>query len=211
MLSFLFLLVLRSSRRQGFRLLLAFSGAFLLALTLFELLPEAYANLEPHIAGLCIGFGILLQIVLEWFSKGAEHGHVHGPEGSTFPWLLFGSLSLHAFLEGIPLDHSDHFLAGIIVHKIPVALIIGGFLLRSGMKTPHLWAFMILFASMTPLGALLGMSTALEGVFPYILALVIGVVLHVSTIILFETSEGHRFNLRKLAVILGGFVLAYFI
>ena len=167
--------------------------------------------MEPSTAGLCIGLGILLQIVLEWFSKGAEHGHVHGPETEVFPWLLFGSLSLHAFLEGIPLDHTDQYLLGIIVHKIPVALILGGFLLRSGMKMLHIWAFILLFAAMTPLGALVGMNPLLEGVYPYVLALVIGVVLHVSTIILFESSQGHAFNLRKLGVILAGFLLAYLI
>ena len=202
---------MRSRRRPEFRLLLAFSGAFLLALTLFELLPEAYERMDASLAGAYIGAGILLQIVLEWFSKGAEHGHVHSHEKTAFPWLLFGSLSVHAFLEGIPLDHSEHFLIGIIVHKIPVALILGGFLLRSEMKMGYLWGFMLLFACMTPLGALLGMHPALQPVFPYILALVIGVVLHVATIILFESSEGHRFNLRKLAVILAGFALAYII
>lgn len=202
---------MRASRHQSYRLLLAFSGAFLLALILFELLPEAYAQLEGPVAGLCIGSGILLQLILDWFSKGAEHGHVHSHFGTSFPWLLFGSLSIHAFLEGIPLEHSKHYLAGIVVHKIPVALIIGGSLLQSNMKSAYLWGFMGLFALMTPLGALLGKHASLAGIYPYIQALVIGVLLHVSSLILFESSEGHRFNLRKLAAILAGFGLAYFI
>jgi zinc transporter ZupT len=59
------------------KLLLSFSGAFLLALTLFELLPEVYSSLDTKLTGLYIMCGILLQIFLEIFSKGAEHGHVH--------------------------------------------------------------------------------------------------------------------------------------
>ena len=55
------------------KLLLSFSGAFLLALTLFDLLPEVYDHLEPKQTGFFIMCGILLQIILEFFSKGAEH------------------------------------------------------------------------------------------------------------------------------------------
>ncbi|MGB3143837.1 MAG: ZIP family metal transporter, partial [Maribacter sp.] len=45
----------------------------------------------------------------------------------------------------------------------------------------------------------------------YLNALVIGVFLHISTVILFESSEGHKFNLRKLLVIVFGVVIAYFL
>ncbi|MGB5319366.1 MAG: ZIP family metal transporter, partial [Eudoraea sp.] len=42
-------------------------------------------------------------------------------------------------------------------------------------------------------------------------ALVIGVFFHISTVILFETSEGHHFNLRKIIVILLGILIAFFV
>jgi hypothetical protein len=45
----------------------------------------------------------------------------------------------------------------------------------------------------------------------YITAVVIGIFLHISTVILFESSEGHKFNIRKLSVIALGVVIAYFI
>jgi hypothetical protein len=35
--------------------------------------------------------------------------------------------------------------------------------------------------------------------------------LHISTVILFESSEGHKFNLRKLLVIIFGITIAYFL
>ena len=67
----------KSENNWNTRLLLAFSGAFLLALTLFDLLPEVYEHLNYKATGLLIMGGILLQIILEFFSKGAEHGHIH--------------------------------------------------------------------------------------------------------------------------------------
>ena len=39
---------------------------------------------------------------------------------------------------------------------------------------------------------------------------VIGVLLHISTTILFEAGENHKYNATKLAMIVLGFVLAYF-
>ncbi|MDG1573168.1 ZIP family metal transporter [Robiginitalea sp. M366] len=211
-LSFAWLYAFKQRNPGNYALLLAFSGAFLLAVTLFELLPEAYASGSPRTVGLFVGVGILLQIVLETFSQGAEHGHVHGHgRNGPFPWLLFGSLCLHALSEGLPLMHAKGFLWGIVVHKIPVTLIIGGFLLRKGWPRTHTWGFIGCFALMTPLGALLGAHPLVASAYAYLLPLVIGIVLHVSTIILFESSEGHAFNWRKLGVIILGMALGYLI
>ena len=60
----------------GFKLLLSFSGAYLLSVTVFELLPEVYAEAIDGI-GIFIMLGLLLQILLEFVSKGVEHGHLH--------------------------------------------------------------------------------------------------------------------------------------
>ena len=45
--------------------LLSFSGAFILALTLIELLPEVYMHLEAKLIGMLILGGIVIQIFLE--------------------------------------------------------------------------------------------------------------------------------------------------
>ena len=39
--------------------------------------------------------------------------------------------------------------------------------------------------------------------------LVIGILLHVATTVLFETGEGHRFNLKKLGAVVIGLFIAY--
>ena len=46
---------------------------------------------------------------------------------NIFPWLLFISLSIHAILEGFPLHSNENLLFGIIVHKLPIAIILTTF------------------------------------------------------------------------------------
>ena len=210
LLSYLVLLMIPSARIKDHRLLLSFSGAFLLGVTLFELLPDVFTGNMDKQTGVFIALGILLQIILESFSKGAEHGHLHGsPEGGRFPLLLFLSLGLHAFLEGIPLSSNEPAVWGITIHKLPVAMILGGFLIKSGLSRTATWIFMGVFALMTPLGTWMGTLPILSETYDYLLALVIGMILHVSTIILFESSRNHAHNIRKLGVIVLGLVLAY--
>ncbi len=211
LLSFLLIIIAKPKNKEHFKLLLAFSGAFLLALTMFELFPSVYAGSNPKTVGLFVMLGILLQIFLEFFSKGAEHGHVHlDREKSSFPWLLFLSLSIHSFLEGFPVEHHGHILYGILVHKVPIAIILSIFLLDSKIPLSKAIFFIALFSLMTPFGSYIAAN--FEWVTRYyteINGLVIGVFLHISTVILFESSEGHKFNLRKLIVIILGITIAY--
>lgn len=195
------------------RLLLAFSGAFLLALTIFELFPSVYIQADPKLAGIFIILGILLQLFLEFFSKGAEHGHVHAVNRTgQFPWVLFLSLAVHAFLEGFPVDKHQNIIYGIIVHKIPISVILSIFLLESKLKLRWTVFFILCFSIMTPLGTLMAAHVpVLQTYNAYITAVVIGIFLHISTVILFESSEGHKFNLHKVSVIVLGVVIAYFI
>ena len=155
--------------------------------------------------------GILLQIFLEFFSKGAEHGHVHlDSEKTNFPWLLFISLSIHSLLEGFPIEKHDTIIYGILIHKIPIAIILSIFLLNSKIKLVNALFFIVLFSLMSPIGSYVASNFefAIEYYAP-ITALVIGVFLHISTVILFESSKDHKFNLRKLVVIFLGIIIAY--
>ena len=206
-LAFLF----KETKSMSTRLLLSFSGAFLLALTLFDLLPEVYEHLEGKQTGVFIMSGILFQIILEFFSKGAEHGHIHIHKDQTsFPWLLFLSLCIHSFLEGFPIHNHNDMVYGVLIHKIPIAALITSYLLQSSFSKLQIALFLLIFASMTPLGTLISNTVELvEGYVYYINAIVIGIFFHISTIILFESSEGHKFNLSKLVVIVLGVIVAY--
>lgn len=195
------------------KVLLSFSGAFLLALTLFDLLPEVYGNLPTKQMGVYIMCGILIQIVLEFFSKGAEHGHVHIHQHENhFPWLLFISLCIHSMMEGFSINQHNDMVYGIVVHKIPIAMVLTTLLLHSKCSKLQVVLSLGVFALMTPLGtfvsnnAIIGPNTV-----NIIKAFVVGIFFHISTTILFESSEGHKFDMSKLIAIILGVGIAYMI
>lgn len=199
-------------KQVGVNLLLAFSGAFLLSVTVLEFLPSIYATDVSNI-GLYILIGLLLQIILEYLSGGAEHGHLHhDKQTKSFPWILFISLSIHALIEGIPLHHNHHLLVAVVIHKIPIAIIIASFLFQTQLSTFKIGLFLLAFALMTPLGSFLQQNyTVFDTYSAYLNAVVIGIFLHVSTTILFESSRDHKFNLSKFGMILLGIAIALLI
>ncbi len=202
-------LAIKPKNKTNLKLLLAFSGSFLLSLTVMHLLPEVYESRNPNI-GLFIMSGILFQIILEFFSEGAEHGHVHGHEEMyKMPWLLFISLCIHAFMEGFPVSHHHDLAIGIAIHHFPIAIILTTFFMNSKLNKRAIFIFMITFAMMTPLGNL--MSDYLPLLSTYhteITAIVIGILFHISSTIIFESSEGHKFNIAKVSMILLGILIA---
>lgn len=204
------------------KVLTSFSGGFLLAFMISSFLPEIYAHADVKYISLCILLGYLLQLILDYFSQGIEHGHVHLNEKkeSYFPWAVYLSLFVHSLLEGMPLFHSDmhghlhnsdYFLA-IVFHKVPVVLVLSTMLLSRVNKNWMVFLAIGFFSLSTYIG------TQISGVFfnsfgvaimPYIQAVIAGIFLHISTTILYESSENHKFNFVKLMIILLGFVLGF--
>ena len=213
LLGYAIALILKPKAKQNLKLLLAFSGSFLLSLTIIHILPDIYqTNHNPNI-GIFILIGILFQIVLEFFSKGAEHGHVHGHEKTTkLPLLLFISLCIHAFMEGFPLSNHPDLAYGIAIHHFPISIILSTFFLNSGLNKTALFLFMLSFAFMTPLGTLFSSNFSFFNTYSNeITALVIGILFHISSTIIYESSEGHKFNIAKISMIIFGILLAYFL
>ncbi len=218
---------IQPKNKKNLKLLLAFSGAFLLSLTVMHLLPEVYEaearlheghNHEGHnhgtsVIGIFIMIGIVFQIILEYFSKGAEHGHVHGHEKmNTIPWLLFFSLCLHALLEGMPISQHNELAYGIAIHHFPIAIILTLFFINAELNKKAILFFMLVFAFMTPLGTFISTNlTFLTEYYTQISGIVIGILFHISSTIIFESSEGHKFNLAKLIAIVLGIALAVFV
>lgn len=208
-------LIAYAARAAGIRnmpIYLAFSGAFLFSVTVLELLPELILR-EPSTGGIYIMAGVLMQIVLEFFSRGAEHGHVHHQARTQqFPWLLLISLSVHAFFEGFPVATHSKALIGVMVHKIPIATILTLFFLKAQFGTAKILAFLLIFATMTPFGYLLSSNFQQVQLYQSVFnGIAIGIFLHVSTTILYEIGKDHKFNLAKLLTILLGFTVAYFL
>jgi zinc transporter ZupT len=207
-----FALIIQPKDKVKLKLLLAFSGSFLLSLTVIHLLPEIYESHNTRI-GLFIMIGILFQIILEYFSQGAEHGHVHGhTKIEHIPWLLFVSLCIHALVEGFPVGHHHDLALGIAIHHLPIAIILTTFFINSNLNKKAIFIFMITFAVMTPIGTILSdYLPILNEYYTEITAVVIGILFHISSTIIFESSEGHKFNITKISMIVLGFALAYFI
>ncbi|WP_413998821.1 ZIP family metal transporter [Flavobacterium sp. W1B] len=212
LLGYIVALLIKPQNKTNLKLLLAFSGSFLLSLTVMHLLPEVYEN-HNHDIGIFIMLGILFQILLEFFSKGAEHGHVHGhPNMTHIPWLLFISLCIHAFLEGFPVGHHHDLAVGIAIHHLPIAIILTTFFINSHLNKKAIFAFMVTFALMTPLGTFTSdYLPVLNAYHTQITAVVIGILFHISSTIIFESSEGHKFNIAKVSMIILGIILAYFV
>lgn len=195
------------------KLFISFSGAYLFAITILHLIPEIYHGHNHHNIGLYILLGFFIQIILEHFSQGIEHGHghLHG----TLPLSMMLGLCIHAFMEGMPLGGHHHgdtqnaLLTGIALHKIPVSVVLVSMFLHSGMSKQKTYLLLFLFAIMTPLGTFVSnYISEISHYYTEIMAIVIGVFLHISTTILFESSEGHRFNAMKFFVIILGTLLA---
>ncbi len=212
LLGYVLALFLKPKNKTNLKLLLAFSGSFLLSLTVMHLLPDVYKINNANV-GIFIMIGILFQIILEFFSQGAEHGHVHGHERmSQIPWLLFISLCIHALLEGLPVSRNHDLAIGIAIHHLPIAIILTTFFINSNLNKKAIFAFMVTFAIMTPLGTILSnYLPLLNQHYNEITAIVIGILFHISSTIIFESSEGHKFNIAKISMIILGIGLAYFL
>ena len=200
------------------KLTLSFSGAYLFSITVLHLIPEVYHthSAQDHTIGLFVLLGFILQLVLEQVSHGVEHGHIHHSEkeGGIFPVGIMFSLCLHAVLEGMPLaaGHRGALTFGIALHHVPAAFALGSLLLNTSLSTRKITLLLAVFAVMTPLGYIVseGISSGgighIEQYSDRIMAVVIGIFLHISTTILFESgsADHHRFNKKKMvAVTLG--------
>lgn len=214
------------------KLALAFSGAYLFTITIIHLLPDVLlSNSNPYKVGYWILAGFFMQIVLELFSHGVEHGHIHAHshhnDTDKIPFLLLGSLFIHAFLEGSILGdhrhaHSGHVgndtnyygvLLGVALHHIPAAFALMSVLMSRLGNFKKAFYWLLIFAIGSPLGIIVS-NTLLANqapggvVYTALTGLVAGNFLHVSTTILFETSPDHHFNRNKLIATLLGLVLA---
>ncbi len=212
------------------KILLAFSGAYLFGITVLHLMPEIFEHLTFN-AGYYILIGFLLQIVLDIFSKGVEHGHIHQSDQKSkqFPFGIFIALFIHSLIEGLPLTesaavanhhhgsdhHVDELLLGVVIHKVPEAIALAALLYHYYASKKKVILMILLYSTATPIGLLLGsalVNSSIEDpmyIYSALLAIAVGIFLHVSTTIIFEADEHHKLNWRKiLAILLGlGLVL----
>lgn len=219
-----FVLPLFKIKESVLKLMPSFSAAFLFSLCCLHLLPELFEQNEyAKLSGLFILIGFILQILLEFISSGLEHGHfhLHTNHSHNHPpelGMIIG-LFLHSFLEGIslgiPNENYDYKLAfGITLHNLPIMLAFSLFLASHSEKKFYL-IYIILFSLMPFFGSI--SHRAISFLFSdYFIVfsrcsagLVIGIFLHIATVILFENSDNHKYNLNKLISIIIAFILTW--
>jgi zinc transporter ZupT len=212
------------------RLILAFSAAYLFAITIMHMLPEAFMQQQVKQTGLFIVIGFCLQIVIDTFSTGIEHGHVHLHNHECKERLPYGiviGLCLHSFLEGLPVysinevngSHINHqLILGLAVHNFPITIAFVSLLKEHQSKNKlNGYLLLLIFSCMAPLGYLGSYVLQSFGLNNYALysniayALVIGIFLHISTAILFESGDHHKYNIKKVIVMVFGIIVAYMI
>jgi zinc transporter ZupT len=207
---------------------LSFVGAYLLGILVLHLIPHAYEG-QSQTIGLWVLAGFFIQLALEQFSLGVEHGHIHDHHHNNRPMFALQvmlSLSIHAFMEGMPLSHvhehttgivahdtlkQNYLFIGVIMHKAPEAFALALLLLMSHFSKKIVWFCILVFAGMSPLGAwLMQIMHFSEQTFQIVLAIVIGSLLHISTTILFEVdnTDEHRISILKIGAILAGLSLS---
>lgn len=239
LISGLLIYLVPKGRTTNYKLLLGFAGSYLFAITVIHILPELYRyTTEVELIGLFVLAGFFLQQLLEYFTSGVEHGHLHTAQSHTHDHehghahhhthhsvsalVLLLALCIHAFLEGAilaqpvamgPVYDVNAVLIGIVLHRTPAAfalMTVLTFQLGAKRKAlPHL----VIFSLAAPAGLLLNTylansSIISEAFLVYLYALVSGNFLHISTTIVFESSPGHRFDARKTAVVIFGALVA---
>lgn len=214
-------------KQGGLRLILAFSAGYLFSISIIHMLPEASVNGNAKLTGLFIVLGFCLQLVIDTFSTGIEHGHVHLHSQECHKRLPIGiivGLMLHSFLEGLPVYEVGNgaegkinfqLILGLGIHNLPITIAFVSLLKEHSKKRFGSLGLLLLFSLMTPIGFLFSYVLQQFGLRDYEIfsqaayALVIGIFLHISTAILFESSVQHKYNIQKVLVMSGGILLAY--
>ncbi|KQT26251.1 zinc permease [Chryseobacterium sp. Leaf405] len=196
--------------------LLILSAGFLITICLNEVFPQVYTSETAGNLGIFVIGGVLLQMILEALTKGFEHGHFHHHNESSniLPMALMVGLFIHAFIEGIPLANEHEispYLLGIVFHNLPISFILGAFLFnrKEGSKSSSYPSLLIvaLFALASPMGMLLG-NYFNPNLQPYFLAIVGGIFLHISSVIIFESNKNHNIDWIKIGLVIVGVSLA---
>lgn len=203
--------------------LLAFSGSFLLSITFLHLLPETFEDLSTR-AGFYLLVGFFLQLLIQRFTHGVEHGHAHIQPNDHHHHVallpILAGLTVHAFMEGLPLGFHYHqhatipslYLA-VAVHKIPEAMLVAS-LAMAVKNRSYAFYTLLIFAAITPVAAILAqvmgeryysMSQAVMALIP----IVAGAFIHISTTIFFESgTKQHMLTRQKILAMLLGVCMA---
>ena len=151
----------------------AFTGGLFLGLGFIHLLPEGIHELEELVdypLGVLlatVGLGVLLLIdrVILGDRYGEEAPDTQHPR-AIYPYVLMALLSVHSVIIGISLGLEDHVLASVVIivgvlsHKGSESFALMVSTHTAGIAARGQKIILALFASMTPVGVLIGLIAA---------------------------------------------------
>lgn len=212
---------------------ISFSLSIVLALICIHILPELFNKTNPSLVGYYLLAGFLIQIFLELLSKGIEHGHIHlqGKISNHQLIVIIIGLSIHSFIEGIPLNsmeikhqahhhetiNNNHFslvyFFMILIHKLPIAAVLMIFLNSIKVKSIKKYTILVAFAATTPIGAIFGENLHKLELFNNwsinFLAISTGMLLHITTVLIFEDHHNKNNKLKNIVTISTGVITGF--
>lgn len=209
-------------RQKLVQYLLIATGAYLFSVMIKHIIPHAVETYSENIL-MWVLAGFFLQHVIQQFSQGVEHGHAHVHEHLPIQKLIYImlGLSIHAFFEGAPLVESfadtkifSGLLIGLLLHKIPESFALACLVSHSVKTKANRLIWVVGFSAITPI-ALLFFSQYKNSawyspqIFGAVIGLICGTLLHISTTIIFETTNNkHQIKWYKIICLIIGFAVS---
>jgi len=213
--------------------IISFSVALVLTLLCTHVLPELFSS-DNYKLGYYVLAGFIIQILLELLSKGIEHGHVHlhGEISNKELIVIFIGLAIHSFIEGMPIntfETSVHhhtiinidssfsliYLSTILIHKLPIAAVLMIFLNSINSSYLKKFVFLFLFAASSPIGGIVGELIVnidfFRGFSLNLLAISCGMLLHITTLLIFEDHHNSNEKIKNILTISAGIVMGILI
>jgi zinc transporter ZupT len=221
----------------AFRLVLAFTGSYLFAIIFLHILPDLF-SLHTSLytsatqMGLYVLLGFFLQLFLEFFSKGVEHGHLY-EEGHEVqlrglsPLPLLVAFCIHAFMDGVILNPVFSFasphvsyvyyeynpyrlLVGMILHKASEAFALVTVLRKLVRRKGSIFLYLVCASLAAPLGLWLSahgsqyLSLTNDEWLVALTAVAGGGFLYIAMTIFLEAIPHDQLNAARLAATLAG-------